>query len=60
MGLLRAISVYIIGTFFIHLTREGSDKIKQIPFIGNDLEKTVKNRRENVIVILLALSQLII
>ena len=55
MGLFRAISVYIIGSFFIHLTKEGSDKIKQIPIIGKDLEKMVKDKRENVIVILLAL-----
>tara|TARA_B100001094_G_C17477808_1_gene460429 strand:+ start:122 stop:304 length:183 start_codon:yes stop_codon:yes gene_type:complete len=60
MGLFRAISVYIIGSFFIHLTKEGSDKIKQIPIIGKDLEKMVKDKRENVIVILLALSQLIL
>lgn len=60
MGLFRAITIYVIGSFFIHFTKEGSDKIKQIPIIGEDLEKMVKDKRENVIVILLALSQLIL
>jgi len=60
MGLFRAISIYIIGSFFIYLSKEGTDKIKQIPIIGEDLEKMVKDKRENVIVVLLALSQLIL
>lgn len=60
MGLFRAISIYILGSLFIHITKEGSDKLKKVPLIGNDLEKMVKKNRENVIVILLALSQLIL
>jgi hypothetical protein len=60
MGLFRAISIYILGYFFINLTKEGSDKLKNIPLIGGDLEKIVKKNRENTIVILLALSQLIL
>jgi hypothetical protein len=60
MGLFRAISIYILGSFFIHITKEGSDKLKKIPLIGDDLEKMAKKNRENAIVILLALSQLIL
>ena len=60
MGLFRAISVYLIGSFIIHITKEGSDKIKQIPIIGDDLEKLMKKNREKALVILLALSQLIL
>lgn len=60
MGLFRAISIYILGSLFIHITKEGSDKLKKIPLIGDDLEKMAKKNRENVIVILLALSQLIL
>ena len=58
MGLFRAIIIYALGYFFIHITKEGSDKLKKVPLIGNYLEKMAKQNRENAIVILLALSQL--
>ena len=60
MGLFRAISIFIIGSFFIYITKESGDQIKKIPIFGVELEKMLKDQKEKVIVILLAISQLIL
>ena len=60
MGLFRAIGVYLIGSFIIKITKEGGDHIKNIPIIGSTLESMLKDQREHVVIILLAITQLII
>lgn len=60
MGLLRAIIIYIIGSFLIYITKEGEEQMQKLPILGSELQKMLKNQKEKVIVILLAISQLFI
>ena len=59
MGLFRALIVVAVSAFVLSIINDNK-KLQAIPFIGNHMDKSVKEKKHLILIFMIALLELIL